>query len=464
MKSDTPPIARRVKRLLSHHLAAIYGMIGRMWLVLTGPVTILFLAICFTPDAQGYFLTFITLAAARSVADLGLGRVIIVKIAQLCPSSTKSPAESDPKIAALIRFTAKWFLGAGVVVGVLLCIGGAALLRVGDSMPTSDWLPPWLALSGLVGVDVALSGLLYPLEGAGLVRAVYFCRMIRSILNSIVLWISMLIGLQLWSVAIALAFSLAWTIFFIFTQGRLVVTALRGAEEKTGINWSAEVLPAQWRVALSSLAEYLSFYTVVPLVYVMHGAVIAGQLGVTWQLALAVSSIAGAIVFTRFPEFSRLAGTRSVAELDAFFVSTAAISMLICALGAVGVGVLVFIVDAAGLEIATRLLPFTGVAVVMLGVLIWHFNLTIVAYLRAHGGDPYLPASLTGAALLLVSNVTLGRWYGPMALIWSYAFLGLFVMLPLGIHLFRRTRRARGYPSFELFSALRKLLSEARAL
>jgi hypothetical protein len=56
------------------------------------------------------------------------------------------------------------------------------------------------------------------------------------------------------------------------------------------------------------------------------------------QLAEAVASIAGAIVFSRFPEFSRLAGTRSSRELDGLFLSTSGISMALCFLGALGVG------------------------------------------------------------------------------------------------------------------------------
>ena len=62
------------RALLSRHAAVIYGMAGRLWLVLTGPVTIVVLASQFTPQVQGYFFTFVSLAAARIVAELGLGR------------------------------------------------------------------------------------------------------------------------------------------------------------------------------------------------------------------------------------------------------------------------------------------------------------------------------------------------------------------------------------------------------
>ena len=327
MSVGAQTIGSRGRALLSRHAAAIYGMAGRLWLVLTGPVTIVVLASQFTPQVQGYFFTFVSLAAARIVAELGLGQVIIVKLAQLCPS-TPNPSDGVPsRVAGLIRFAAKWFAGAGFVVGALLCLGGTVLLGVSDKLPTAEWLPPWVALSCVVGIDVAVSGLLFPLEGAGQVRSVYFCRMVRNFVNSLMLWLFILLWISALVHRNRPDLQYLWTAYFLFSRGKLVVAALRPGAAVAKVDWLSEVFPAQWRLALSSLAEYVSFYTVIPLMYVMHGAVIAGQLGITWQIAAAISSIAGAIVATRFPEFSRLAGARSIRELDGLLLSTTLISM-----------------------------------------------------------------------------------------------------------------------------------------
>jgi hypothetical protein len=462
MSAAAPTNVGRVLELLSQYAAVLYGMIGRLWLILTGPVTIVVLAIYFTPSAQGYFLTFISLAAARTVAELGLGQVIIVKMAQLCPRTTNRAEAAPPRAAGFIRFAAMWFAAAGFVVGALLCLGGTVLLGANNELPTAEWLPQWVALSLLAGFDVALSGLLFPLEGAGQVRSVYFCRMVRSFVYSLVLWLLILLGLQLWSISIALACTLVWTTYFLFSRGKLVVATLRPGAAVTKIDWLSEVLPAQWRLALSSLAEYASFNTVIPLMYVMHGAVIAGQLGVTWQLAIAIASIAGAIVSTRFPEFSRLAGARSIRELDRLLLSTSLISMTLCLLGAVAVGLGVLLFEKTGLQIATRLLPFDQVVILMVGVLFWHFNLTIVSYLRAHGGDPFLPASLSGAVLLFSANITLGRWFGPVGLLWGYAITGGCFMVPFGFYLLQRKRRTCGYPPFKIQGMWTRLVSGFR--
>jgi hypothetical protein len=461
MSAVRPSIVARAWWLLPRDVAAIYGMIGRLWMIMTGPVTILFLAIYFTPGAQGYFVTFITLAAARTVAELGLGQVIVVKVAQLHRQDGGQDFAVSPEVAGLVQFTAKWFAWAGLLVGVGLSLIGMALFSARSELPLGQWLPPWIALSALVGIDVALSGLLYPLEGAGQVTSVYFCRMVRSFVNTLILWLFILLGFELWSISIGLAASLLWATYFLYSKGKLVLTALRRNAHVARVDWLAEVFPAQWRIALSSTAEYVGFFTIVPLMYVMHGAIVAGQVGVTWQLTLAVSSIAGALVFARLPEFSRLAKTGSVRELDNLLLSTSLISMAVCLVGATGVAVGVLVLEKVDTQIASRLLPFDEVVIALIGVLIWHFNLTIVAYLRAHGGDPYLPASLTGATLLFVANVTLGQWFGPTGMLWGYVLTGICVMVPLSVYLLQRKRRACGYPPFRVEFGWRPRMSRS---
>ena len=82
-------------------------------------------------------------------------------------------------------------------------------------------------------------------------RSGYFCRMVRSIVNSVVLWLLILLGLQLWSISIALACSLIWTTYFLFARGTVVVAELRPSAAVAKINWPSQVFPARWRLALS---------------------------------------------------------------------------------------------------------------------------------------------------------------------------------------------------------------------
>ena len=71
MSETSTAIVGGVRRFLPQLAAAIYGMIGRPWLHdRTGD----------DRRPRGYFFTFISLAAARTVAELGLGQAMIVKM------------------------------------------------------------------------------------------------------------------------------------------------------------------------------------------------------------------------------------------------------------------------------------------------------------------------------------------------------------------------------------------------
>ena len=136
--------------------------------------------------------------------------------------------------------------------------------------------------------------------------------------------------------------------------------------------------------------------------------------------------------------------------------------MALCFLGALGVGLGVFLLQESGFQVAIRMLPLEQVVLLMFGLQIWHFNLPIVSYLRARGGDPYLPASVIAGVLLFTVTVTLGRWFGPAGWIWGYTILAVGVMLPLGLFLLRRQRRACGYPAFKLERDWAALMSRSR--
>jgi hypothetical protein len=436
-----------VRTFLSGHVAAGYGIIGRLWTVVTGPVTILLLTSVFTPVLQGFFFTFLSLIAIRTLAEMGLGQVIIVRIARASVDGAGDKyGEPEGRIRGITRFAARWFAGAGAVVGLVLSTAGTAFLysRSAD-LSLEEWLLPWLALCVLVAFDIAITGFLFVLEGAGFVRNVYFCRMVRNILNSIILWVCVFADTQLWCMSLALAVSVAWTVCFITRVGGRFVAMLFQKRAERDLDWRTDILPSQWRLAVSNISEYAIVFTLTPIVYYLYGPVLAGQVGVTWQLAASVTATAGSVVAAKFPEFSRLVAAGAIWELDRLTISTAITSILLCFIGAVALGLGVLFLDVEGYALASRLMPLSWTIILLVGVLIWHLNLPIVSYLRAHGGDPFLPVNLAGAALMLLSEGTLGRWIGPQGIVLGYTIIGAVIMVPSGVYLLYRQRILRGY-------------------
>jgi hypothetical protein len=434
-------LKRHIREVVRDNLAAGYGILGRAWLVLTGPVTVILLASTWSPVMQGYFFTFVGFTAIRSLAELGLGQVIIVHAARASVAYSDGDRTIPPRVGAITRFCAKWFAGAGLLIGIGLGSLGTLFLASRPSpLGRNEWLPPWLLVCALLAIDLPISALLFPLEGLGQIKLAYFCRMMRNLINSISLWCGIFLGFALWSVPLALAASMAWTGIYLAVRGQKILAALRRNFDCEPIRWRSEILPAQWQLGLSSFADYLIFYSFVPVIYYIDGPVAAGQIGLTWQLAAAISAISGMVVAAKFQELSRRLALKDYRGLDRVTVRAGATSLCVCLLGSLAAAMGVLVLHRYHFALASRLLPFGTIVVLLTGIVIWNVNLPFVSYLRAHGGDPFCKANVGGACLMLLSELTLGRRFGSTGLAWGFVLIGTLFIVPAGALLVHRLR------------------------
>jgi len=72
------------KELLPHllHLVGVdravgYAVLGNLTSLILGPVTVLLIAMRFSPEIQGYYYTFGSLVALQVLFEMGLGQAII---------------------------------------------------------------------------------------------------------------------------------------------------------------------------------------------------------------------------------------------------------------------------------------------------------------------------------------------------------------------------------------------------
>jgi hypothetical protein len=87
-----------------------------------------------------------------------------------------------------------------------------------------------------------------------------------------------------------------------------------------------EIWPMQWRIALVGLFSYFEFSLYTPVMFYYHGPILAGQMGMTWTLLMAVQAAALSWVQSRAPRFGMLAAVRDFRELDRIFLRLTAIS------------------------------------------------------------------------------------------------------------------------------------------
>jgi len=197
----------------------------------------------------------------------------------------------------------------------------------------------------------------------------------------------------------------------------------------------------QWRIALSWLSGYFSFWLFTPVLFHYYGPVLAGQMGMTWSLVSVVSALCLAWVNPKAPLFGILIARRRYMELDRFFWRIMKIAALVAGLGAFTLWLMVYLLQIFAPALASRMLPPLPTGLFLLATSLIAALLPMAAYLRAHRSEPLLVLSVTGACLMIVSNVILGRYFAALGMAIGYLMTNL-MLLPFVIVIWYRFRQA----------------------
>jgi hypothetical protein len=445
-----PRSANAFIRHMSHRIgvdrAIVYGLLGTAQLFLTGPVTALIIAFSLTTEEQGYFYTFAALLALQVFIEMGFAQVIVQFASHewahlhLRPDrSIEGDRDALSRLTSLARLATKWYWRFSVVLGIGLAIAGVLFFR-SEGSDDVDWMGPWIVLAVLTGIEFMIVPLWSLMQGADQMAAVNFARLVSALVLIPALWIGLALGAELWSIAIAKAVSLTWDVGYVLHYRKFFGSQLRRRSGPT-MQWRREILPVQWRIALTWVTGYFAAQIFVPVIFHYDGAAEAGRWGMTWGLVSAVAALSTTWIYTRAPAFGSLIAQRRYADLDATWrkVTAGAISLCILA-SALGVAVIAGI-HATDLKIGDRLLPTGTATLLFAATILMQISVAQSTYLRAHKTEPFLVLTLITSACLAVVTPLLGATWGTTGVAAGYlGVTGLFV-LPLSTRLFLVLRR-----------------------
>lgn len=434
-------IPKKFVHALGLDRAAALAIATKLWSTGAGLITTLLVATEFSPSIQGYYYTFLSVLALQIFAELGLGVVITAygshEWAQLGVDERGrivGEADAMSRLSSLGRFAIRWYGVAAAILVVLLTTGGFVFFGSSAAEQVALWAGPWVALCALTGLNLCFVPLWSLLEGCNQVTSVYASRLVQSIATSATAWIAISLGAGLWVVPlIALASLLAAAA----TIGRRHHAFFRQIllERPSGpqLAWKSDILPMQWRVALSWLSGYFTFYLFTPVLFHWSGAVVAGRMGMTWALIGVLTGVAASWIATKAPMFGILIAQRRFDELDRMFWRLSVVVVVFACAGAATIWTAVYVLNAIGQPAAARLLPPKETGYLLLGTIIVCASLPMSTYLRAHKREPLLVVSIGSGLLTGASILLLGRYRGAegaaLGYVVSMALVAPFIVL-----------------------------------
>lgn len=420
---------------------------------MAGPITIVFLVGSLTLSEQGIYYALSTIMSIQLFFELGLLNILISQAGHQSSASLAATSALEKQTAArrmgqLIATSQSWFLVASSLYCVCAILFGWKALSA--KAPPSDWWLPLIALSVAAAATVAVSPRLAILEGAGYRSSVYRTRLFQMILGAVVVWVSLSSGLKVWalvaSTSVQLLCSLLLTEVFhrdFFAKqavARKQSPATASNQEITG-SWLTEVLPLQWRIALTSLVYHAAtqFFTVIILEF--DGDEEAGRIGMTLAITGAIQGMALTWLQTKFSLVSAMHGAGNREAAGELWKRSAAIST-----GLIVLAMTVAIILVAALRLANRgwedrfIQPWQ-ISVLGFGCVANHLVALQSFYVLSRKGRPFMLPGLVGPISTGMAVLVGGYFFSTSGVVCGYALTTACITLPLHTLAYLRYRR-----------------------
>lgn len=427
--------------------ATFFAIVLRIWQLAAGAVSVVLIGWYFSREMQGYYYTFGALLALQTFFELGMYLVVISAASHEWSGlrldergEITGDAAALSRLIGFGRWLAAWYAVLAVVFALAVGVAGTIFfaLRPTDQI---SWFPPWLALVALSG------GLLWTLpwnallEGCNQVVAVNRFRLWQAVAANLTVWTAIWCGAGLWAAVATTAVRLAAELCFLGWRRRRFFHVFWRRPEGPTLDWRTDVWPMQWRIAISGTFSYFEFFLFTPVLFHYHGAVVAGQMGMTWTLITALQAAAMAWVQARVPRFGMLIAQGEYRELDRIYFRLTAVSLAALIVGSFAAWSLVYGLYAAGWWLAERMLPPLPTAIFLLATVLYQTPRCQDFYLRAHKREPLWFVNALSSVLIGVLVWRFGARYAATGAATGYLLAIVVFILPAKTYLWAQCRR-----------------------
>lgn len=247
---------------------------------------------------QGFYYAFQSLGAAQFFFDLGIGFVLANVAGRRVASANIDNRSNKEALFPVVLFSLKWSSVAGFFLYVTLYIAGSFMFP-------RDMQSIWGLFSILVSFGIVNNSLLSIMEGIGRVLAVSIVRAMQSAFFVITFIVGTKQGMGMQALPLSVFMStlplvlwLLWVIWPVLLQRKIKYEAIR---------WRKEILPFQWRVAISWISGYFVFQAPISFLYKVVGPEEAGQLGLSMQIFQALTTFASILLSIRMKTWTKMA-------------------------------------------------------------------------------------------------------------------------------------------------------------
>ena len=405
-----------------------FTLVNQVWRLVSGPAILLLIPLFLSPEQQGYWYLFISLAALSIFADLGFSNIILQFSAHeyaFLRFTNKGLLEGEEiylkKLGSFLRFTIKWISTICIIVfPVMYAIGILFFIR--DSV-LGIYFIPWTIFAAGSLINFFNNSILSFIEGLNKIEAIQKIRFRVAVLHTGVLVVVLVLGGNIYALAFGSLLSASSIFISIFGSFRKLLKQLLDVSRAFVYSWRKEIIPLFVKYALSWASGYFIFQIYTPLMHYFHGPVYSGKVGITMALVLAVFNMSNVWMYTIKPKINMLISQKSWFDLDRLFLRRMLLSVGTYIF--ISLGVFVFVILFGNFwivpRIVSRFLPRIALVTLLISFFLQVMINAWALYLRGHKQEPYVVPSIVSAVWVVITTFLAGMYLSP---IWF--FLGFF--------------------------------------
>ena len=399
-----------------------------------------------TQVEQGYFTTARSLLAAQTVIDLGLSIVLVQLVAHEYKDDQLSESAKH-RLRNLFRFAAHWYACAAFAMFLIVGMGGLFLFSNSSQLNAESMLVPWALTVLIASFSLLINPLQSFTEGIGNPLSMALMRALQAAAGAIAFGLATALGFGLWGLPAMTGASLIVGISWIAARHSQQLEEYWRQESDIKLSWKIEVLPFQWRIAVSWICGWIIYQLYVPVLFSHHGPVIAGQMGLSLEACAGITSLGAAWVGIKSPAWGKLVAQGNFSELDRQYQTSNKHALYVVIAAVIMFGISIAALNWLEHPIAKRFLPLYILAPLLLTAIINQIVFGMATYLRAHKREPYLAPTVVGALTLGTRTLTTGSLFGAAGMAYAHLTVASIVGWAWGLWIFRRCKKSWHTPA-----------------
>ncbi len=417
----------------------------RAWQSFAGLATLVAVTYFLTAEQQGWYYTFVSVAALYSVFEMGLASAILQVSAHMFTNLSWGLAgqivgNDEADLNALVSKSVHIYLKLAIVFFLVTVPIGLIIFHYrGDALGIMFWGPAWVLVVFSTAANMIFLPYLAVIEGSGEIQEVYSIRLLQGILGAIACWIALMMGGFLWAVAVVPLAGACVALFWLYKFRPALLNQALVKPQINKFNWNQQIWNLQWRVGISWISIYFMSQLATPILFIYQDARVAGQMGLTLSIAHMIGIFSQSWMARHIPEMAKLVARKDLRGLDRLFYMDLKHVVLIYLLGALAL--LSFYKMALNTQFIDRLLPFWQFLGLLAFVFIFQLNAALSAYLRSFKAEPLILLYVVGAILILIGSIFGAIHYSSTGVVCAMLLIEGLVIFPLALLLWNSSRK-----------------------